>query len=242
MSNDPHAASPQHAAQPLAQRPRFTDGLLAALRADLIFAVLLLVPAGLAPGGTWLWIRGLWFVGLYGVITVAGNVALASLKPEHFQVRQQSVVASKEKRQPWLDAVGAAGLVAFGFAWVVFMPLDVFWLRLLPPPAFWISIAGGVCAVVGVALTPLAVWENRFATPNVQDQSGQGQRVVDTGVYSLIRHPIYAGNLLLAAGAPLWLGSYAAAAIGAGVLLVMTVGRIAIEEAHLRASLPGYDA
>jgi protein-S-isoprenylcysteine O-methyltransferase Ste14 len=241
VSNDPRPASPQ-GAQPIAARSGVAVGLLAALRADLTFAALLLVPAGLAPGGTWLWVRGLWFVGVFGAVSVAGNMALARLRPAHFQVRQQGVVAPKDKRQPWLDAVGAAGLVAFGLAWLVFLPLDVFWLRLLPAPAFWVSFVGGVGATVGMALTPLAVWENRFATPNVQDQSGQGQRVVDTGVYSLIRHPIYAGNLLLAAGAPLWLGSYAGAALGAGVLLVMTVGRIAIEEAQLRASLPGYDA
>ena len=63
--------------------------------------------------------------------------------------------------------------------------------------------------------------------------------MVDTGVYRLIRHPIYAGNLLICGGMALWLGSYAALA-GVSVLLVATVGRIVIEEAHLRANLPGY--
>jgi protein-S-isoprenylcysteine O-methyltransferase Ste14 len=219
---------------------RVQAALMPALRGQLTVAGLLLIPAGLMPGGTWIWSRGLELVGLFTLVTAAGNVALACLRPEHFQVRRQSVVASKEKRQPLLDAVGSAGLLAFGAAWLVFIPIDVFGLRLLPAPSALISAVGGVCAVIGAALTPLAVWENRFATPNVQDQSRQGQHVVDTGVYSLIRHPIYAGNLLLAGGAPLWLGSYAAAAVGAGVLLVMTVGRIVIEEAHLRANVPGY--
>src|SRR5580698_7966233 len=101
MSNDPRPASPQ-GAQPIAARSGVAVGLLAALRADLTFAALLLVPAGLAPGGT-----GLWFVGVFGAVSVAGNMALAGLRPAHFQVRQQGVVASKDKRQPWLDAVGA---------------------------------------------------------------------------------------------------------------------------------------
>ncbi|HEY2709566.1 MAG TPA: isoprenylcysteine carboxylmethyltransferase family protein [Caulobacteraceae bacterium] len=219
---------------------RIQAALAPALRGPLTVAVLLLIPAGLIPGGTWLWSRGLELVGAFALVTTVGNVALACLRPEHFQVRQQSVVASKEKRQPLLDAVGSVGLLAFGAAWLVFIPTDVFALRLLPQPSELISVIGGICAVVGAALTPLAVWENRFATPNVQDQGGQGQRVVDTGIYGLIRHPIYAGNLLLAGGAPLWLGSYAAAAIGGAVLLAMTVGRIVIEEAHLRANVPGY--
>jgi protein-S-isoprenylcysteine O-methyltransferase Ste14 len=76
----------------------------------------------------------------------------------------------------------------------------------------------------------------------VQDQTSQGQAIVQTGVYRWVRHPIYLGNLLLAGGAPLWLGSSAGALIGIAVLLVMTVGRIAIEERDLRARLPAYEA
>jgi len=74
----------------------------------------------------------------------------------------------------------------------------------------------------------------------VQDQTSQGQAIVETGVYRLVRHPIYLGNLLLSGGAPLWLGSYAGALIGVAVLSVMTVGRIVIEERDLRARLPAY--
>jgi len=222
-------------------RPKpIVDGLLAALQGHLIVATLLLVPAGLVPGGTWLWPKGVGFVGVSGAIAAAGNVLLASLRPAHFAARQQSVVAPKGRRQPLLDAVGSVGLLMFGGAWLVFLPLDVFHLRLLPEPDAPVSIAGGLSVIVGAALYPLAAWENRFATPNVQDQSGQGQRVIDTGIYGVIRHPIYAANFLVAGGAALWLGSYAAAVIGLGVLAVMTVGRIIIEEAHLRANLPGY--
>ena len=202
-------------------------------------AILLLVPAGLLPGGTWLWPRGIAFVAVSGAIQLAGNSALAIWRPAHLRVRQQSVVAPKDRRQPWIDAVGSAALLVFAAAWLAFVPLDVFRLRLLPPPGPLAASVGGLAAIVGAALTPLAVWENRFATPNVQDQTGQSQRVIDTGVYSVIRHPIYAGNLLLFSGATLWLGSYAALG-GVSVLLVATVGRIVIEEAHLRANLPGY--
>ena len=127
----------------------------------------------------------------------------------------------------------------FALAWLAFIPLDVFALRLMPEPPDGLRWAAAICVVVGAALTPVAVWENRFATPNVQDQGAAGQHVVDTGVYALIRHPIYAGNLLLFGGVAIWLGSWAALA-GAGVLLVATVGRILIEEAHLRANVSGY--
>jgi protein-S-isoprenylcysteine O-methyltransferase Ste14 len=235
--------APVAPAQPTSPSPKaigVVDGVLAALRGSLMIGIPLLVPAGLVPAGTWLWLHGLSFVGVHGAISLAGNVALVSRRPDHFRVRQQGVVASRDRQQPLIDAVGAAMLVGFGVAWLIFIPIDVFHLHLLPAPSQSVSIVGGLCAVAGATLGALAVWENRFATPNVQDQTAQGQRVVDTGVYGLIRHPIYAGNLLLFGGATLWLGS-TAAFLGVGVLLAATIGRIVVEEAHLRANVPGYE-
>jgi protein-S-isoprenylcysteine O-methyltransferase Ste14 len=217
------------------------EAIRSALVGQVISAALLLVPAGLVPGGTWLWFRGLAFAGVFAAIAIAGNLVLAIWRPAHFRVRQQSVVAPRGKRQPLLDAVGSVGLIAFGMGWLTFIALDVFRLHLLPTPSLWVSVAGALAAILGAALTPIAVWENRFATPNVQDQTSQGQVIVETGVYRLIRHPIYLGNLLLSGGAPLLLGSYAGALTGVGVVLAMTVGRIVIEERDLRARLPAYE-
>ena len=219
-----------------------TRPIWAATRAGLmgvpILGALLLIPAGLVPGGTWLWPRGLAFVAAYVVVNTVGNLVLAIWRPAHFQVRQQSVVAAREKRQPLIDAVGSVALLAFGAAWLVSIPVDVFRLHLLPAPSWWVSLAGGGISLLGVALTPLAVWENRFTTPNVQDNQS-GQTIVSSGVYRLVRHPIYLGNLLMAGGAALWLGSYAGL-WGFAVLLVFTIGRIVIEETHLRANFPQY--
>ena len=218
---------------------RILDGLSAGLAAVLPIAALLLVPAGVTPSGTWFWPHGLWFVGVHGGISVAASTALAVFRPANLKVRQQGVVATRDKKQPLIDAVGSAVSVAYWFAWLAFIPVDVFYLRLLPRPALAVSIAGGAFAMLGLVLTQVAIWENPFAAPNVQDQTGRGQKVVDTGVYGIVRHPIYSGNLLLFAGGSLWLGSYAAF-IGVGVFLAVTVGRILVEEAHLRANLPGY--
>lgn len=214
--------------------------VLAALRDAGLCAVLLLAPAALL--GAWPWPAGLAFLAVYGVTQLTGNLALAIWRPAHFLVRQQGVVAGKDHGQPRMDAVGSAMLVAFAVAWFAFIPLDVFRLHLLPAPATWLRWAGALVAALGVATTMLAVWENRFATPNVQDQSAGGQRVVETGVYRLVRHPIYLGYALLIGGEALWLGSLAAALIGVGVYLAATCWRIMIEERDLRARLPAYDA
>jgi protein-S-isoprenylcysteine O-methyltransferase Ste14 len=218
---------------------RIGEGLRAGVMMVAPIAALLVMPAGLLPDGTWLWSRALWFVGVYGAICVGSNMALAVMRPAQFRVRQQGVVAGKGRKQPLIDAVGSSILVAYALAWVGFIPLDVFRLHLLPAPGPLASAIAGVCVVVGAALTPLAVWQNEFATPHLDDQADRGQRVVDTGIYGVIRHPIYAGNLLLFGGMAVWLGSWAAFA-GVGVYLLATVGRIIIEEGQLRASLPGY--
>ena len=220
--------------------PPIGEAVRAALQDAGLSAVLLLAPAALL--GAWRWPAGLAFVVAYFGVKLAGNLALAIWRPAHFRVRQQSVVAARDQRQPRVDAIGSAILVGFALAWMAFIPLDVFRLHLLPAPAAWLTWAGALAAALGVAVTTLAIWENRFATPNVQDQTAAGQQVVDTGVYGLVRHPIYLGYALLIGGEALWLGSVAAALVGAGVYLASTCWRIMIEERDLRARLPGYTA
>ena len=225
-------------------RPELRAAIVAAAGASLRdaggAAALLLAPAALL--GRWPWPPALAFVAGLSALELIGNLALAIWRPAHFAVRQQGVVAAKQKKQPRADAIGAAVLLCFAVAWFAFIPLDALRLHILPAPAPWIAWCGAIAAALGIALTKLAVWENRFATPNVQDQTADGQRVIDTGVYAVIRHPIYLGYALLIGGGALWLGSTAAALIGVGCYLAATFARIVIEERDLNARLPAYAA
>jgi len=216
------------------------NAALAALRSTAVTALLLLVPA--AALGVLVWPAALALVGVSAAVQLASNIALAIWRPAHFRVRQQGVVAAKDRGQPLADAIGSAILVGFAVAWMAFIPLDLFRLHVLPAPVAWLAWAGGAVALLGSTVTTLAVWENRFATPNVQDQTGRGQQVVETGVYGLVRHPIYLGYFLTIGGEALWLGSVAAALIGMGVYLASTCWRITIEERDLRVRLPVYEA
>lgn len=123
--------------------------------------------------------------------------------------------------------------------WFAFIPADVFWLKLLPPPGPALVALGAVATVVGAGMAMLAVAQNRFAAPTVQDQLGEGQQVIQHGLYGVIRHPLYAGNLLAFAGAALWLGS-TAALFGVMGMFGFTLARMHVEETWLRANLPGY--
>jgi protein-S-isoprenylcysteine O-methyltransferase Ste14 len=215
--------------------------MLQALRRALtqvaVVAVLMLLPAGLLPGGTWFWPQALWLIAVLAMISIAANVALAVWRPASFEVRKGGPVAAKENKQPWIDAVSQVGYLVFLAAWVALIPVDVFVLHIFPSPPPAVAAVGLVMAAVGPTISHLAVWQNQYASPTIQEQAGQ--KVVDTGIYGLIRHPLYAGNLLMFAGVALWLGSLAAL-LATTVHLAATLWRIGIEEGYLRENLPSY--
>ena len=112
------------------------------------------------------------------------------------------------------------------------MPLDVVCLKLLLPLPRWSGPVGGMLA---------ATSENEFAAPTVLDQSDKGQRVVDTGPYGFVRHPMYAGVLLLIpVVVALALGSLAGVFAGVAGMAVFLPIRIAVEDGFLNKAPPGY--
>lgn len=216
---------------------RVLRALRSALSFLVIVAALLLVPAGVLPGGTWLWVPALVFLGLLSTLVIGAQVAMAIFRPASFEVRQGGFVADKSKRQPLIDALGLFAYAALLAGWLAFIPLDVFVLHVRPAPAAWVSGLGLATALAGNAVAYAAIWQNRFAAPTIHDQAGQ--QVIDSGIYALIRHPLYAGNLMLFAGGALWLGS-TAAAVATVAQLAATLWRIRMEEAYLRRTLPAY--
>jgi protein-S-isoprenylcysteine O-methyltransferase Ste14 len=215
-------------------------GLVAPLPVVAVVAAMLIVTAGVTAGA-WAWPSAWILIGVYGGLGMLGSALMAVLRPASFQVRQGGLRRGAERNQPLIDRLGLWLFLAFALGWLAFIPLDVFRLRLLPPPPGAVSALGLASVVAGVTIIQLAVAQNRFAAPTIHDQSAEGQKVIDSGPYALVRHPFYAGGLLVYLGAALWLGSYAAAIASSG-FLVMTLARIVIEEAWLREHLPDYAA
>ena len=215
-------------------------GLLSPLPVVAVLAAVLLATPGLLAG-VWEWPRAWVFLAAYGGGCALASGLLAVLRPDSFRVRQQGIVARAEKKQPLIDALGVVLFTAFALGWLAFIPLDVFQLKLLPPPPAAVRVAGIVAVMLGVCVSYVAIGQNRFAAPTIHDQSAEQQRVIQTGLYSVVRHPFYAGNLLVYAGAPLWLGSYAGSIASIGFLF-LTLARILIEERYLREHLPDYAA
>jgi len=211
-------------------------GLIGGLLQLALFSAFLIIPAGLVPGGTWYWERALIFIGVYGFVLEATIVVLAVVAPTNLEARLK---APASKTEPLADRIITAIFMVTFLGWLVFIPVDVFYLKLLSKPPFFVSACGGALFLLGHAIVITVIYENEFAVPIVEDQTERGQTLVDTGLYGAVRHPMYLGILPFLAGIALWLQSYASL-IAVSALLIVLIARIFVEEKALRETLPGY--
>jgi protein-S-isoprenylcysteine O-methyltransferase Ste14 len=104
---------------------------------------------------------------------------------------------------------------------------------------FAVSLAGDGMIAAGFLIVFLTFRENTFTSGTIE--IAEGQRVIDSGPYAVVRHPMYAGALVMIAGIPLALGSWWGL-IPAALLVPVLAWRLLREETFLAANLPGYDA
>lgn len=103
---------------------------------------------------------------------------------------------------------------------------------------FWLVIVSNIVILISYYLVFLSYKENAFAGRTVE--IFEGQKVIDTGPYSVIRHPMYAGVIPLFLFIPLALGSFWAITLFIPVCITI-IPRILNEEKVLRKDLPGYN-
>ena len=203
------------------------------LAQTLGFAVLLFVPAG-----TLAWWRAWVFVAVVLVATLAASFGILNANEDLFAERLEPLI--QEGQSPADKIILPALVIAFAGV-LVLAPLDVFRFHLLAKPGPAVSSAGLLLFIAGWWIAYRGMRENAFAAPVVKHQKERSQTVVDSGPYAVVRHPMYAGGLLVLVGMPLWLESFAAALL-ASVPIALLVLRILAEEAFLRCELPGYAA
>ncbi len=104
----------------------------------------------------------------------------------------------------------------------------------------WLEVVGGIALIISAYFIIHSYMDNTYLSPLVRIQKERGQKVVSTGVYSFIRHPLYLGGILSFIGTPLLLGSVYGIIIGV-VVFFLVCGRIFGEEKVLLEELKGYD-
>jgi protein-S-isoprenylcysteine O-methyltransferase Ste14 len=191
-----------------------------------------------ATAGTFRWPRAWVLLAVMIAIRLAGVISAYRVNPALMRDRASLPIHAE---QSWSDRVLVASVIATGFIglWIT-SGLDVFRWHLLPPPPLAVSVGGLLLLAAGWTTNILAVRTNAFAAAVVRVQRERAHVVVRTGVYGVVRHPLYAGSILICVGSALWLGSYASA-LFAVVPISLLVVRIILEERLLRRELAGYN-
>ncbi len=151
------------------------------------------------------------------------------------QLRERGKVAENVK--PWDKAIMGAYTVLL-FSLFVVSGLDAGRFRWAPAPAV-AQIAGWVGAAGAGALVFWVVSVNTYLSRMVRIQDDRGHRVVASGPYRWVRHPMYSGVICLMLCLPLLLGSWWAEVPGA-LIAVLFVVRTALEDRALQQELEGY--
>jgi protein-S-isoprenylcysteine O-methyltransferase Ste14 len=206
--------------------------------AGVVFNVAFYALLLFAPAGTLHW----WRAWVFLAVTVAViALAIFSILPDNsglFSERARGVI---QKGQPLWDRVLVILLVVSYVGQILFIPLDVFRFHLAPKPGAVVSLLGLALYVAGWWIITLAMKVNPFAVPVVRLQEERHQRVIDTGIYAVVRHPMYSGFIPMVVGPALWLESYVAALLAIVPIGVLAV-RSVFEERFLKRELKGYDA
>jgi protein-S-isoprenylcysteine O-methyltransferase Ste14 len=193
----------------------------------LAFGVLLFVPAGtLHYWQAWV------FLGVFTIVSLYSAVYLFRKNPAVVERRMRA--GPKAETRP-VQKVVAAGISILFIAVLVFSALDHRFGWSPVPPA--ISLIGDALVVIGLGIAIFTVIQNNYAAATITVE--ESQTVISTGLYGIVRHPMYMGALIMFAGIPLALDSLWGLAVLVPVVIVFTV-RIADEEKLLNEELTGY--
>lgn len=187
--------------------------------------------------GVWRWTEGWIFSAIFCALCFVTLIYLYFKDPALLKERFGSPI--QEGQKAWDRVVLSLFFLEF-LVWYAIMPLDARRFGWSPAFPWWIKFVGAILLVIASVIVFEALNENTFAAPVVKMQRERGQKVISTGLYGIVRHPMYAGAMLLFIGAPLLLNSVYGLIIGL-VLIVTIAIRSLGEEAMLKQELEGYN-
>lgn len=183
------------------------------------------------PAGTPAYPNGWLFCGLLFVPMLILGIALFLKAPALLEKRLKSRETQSQQKQ----VVGAAALMFVGGFVLAGLDFRFGWTRV----PTWLVSAAALLLLVSYGLYAEVLRENQWLSRTVEVQ--EGQTVVDTGLYGIVRHPMYAVTTLLFLSIPLVLGSWISFVLFL-IYPVLMVRRIRGEEMLLEEELPGYRA
>jgi len=186
------------------------------------------------PAGDIRWARGWLFLLVFLVLTVPSVIYLWRTNPEIFVARSKITRAGTKRWDKVLLVLLMLSFIAL-FSTAAFDSGRFHWSSV----PRWLIVLGYVLLSIGFLLSVWAQSVNKFAELSVRIQTDRGHKVIDTGPYAIVRHPMYLSGLLLCIGIPLALGSFWALIPAAAATLTLIV-RTVLEDRTLQNELAGY--
>lgn len=181
------------------------------------------------PAGTLSWFNGWLFMGILFIPMLIAGIVLMIKNPELLKKR----LNSKERLHEQQLVIKLSGLMFIAGFVSAGLGYRYSWF-MLPK-----GVAAGASLVflVAFALYAEVLRENTYLSRTIEVQ--KGQKVIDTGMYGVVRHPMYSVTILLFLSMPIVLGSIYAFIIFCAYPFIIA-GRIRSEESFLEKELPGY--
>jgi protein-S-isoprenylcysteine O-methyltransferase Ste14 len=203
------------------------QALASAVLGVVFFGVLLFLPAGtLAYWQAWV------FIAVFVVATMVPSLYLAVKDPAALRRRMRAgPMAETRPTQKLVMTMTIATVLAVMIVSAVDHRFG--WSQV--PLA--ITVIGDVLVAAGLSIAQLVVIQNSYAAATITVESDQ--KLVSTGLYGIVRHPMYVGTLIMMVGTPLALDSYWGLVVLVPGVFALAV-RILDEEKMLRAELVGY--
>jgi protein-S-isoprenylcysteine O-methyltransferase Ste14 len=200
--------------------------------AGLLFVVLVMAALLFVPAETLDYWQAWTFLALYFVSSVALTLYLVKKDPKLLARRLRGgPAAEKERTQRIIMSFASLGFIGL----IVVPALDHRFAWSHMPP--YVSLAGDALVMFGWLAIFFVFKENTFTSATIE--LAPNQKVVSTGPYALVRHPMYAGALVMFLGIPIALGSWWGLLVIVAMMPVL-IWRLLDEEKFLARNLPGY--
>lgn len=201
--------------------------------ASAVFGLLFFGVALFWPAGTFHYWQAWVFIAVFMSVTLVSSLYLSIKDPAALQRRMHAGPTAETRL---LQKVIISATIVSVLAVLIISALDHRFGWSQVPTA--VVILGNVLVAVGLLSAQAVVFQNSFAGASIRVEAGQ--QVVSTGLYGVVRHPMYSSTVVMMLGTPLALGSYWA--VLAVILTLPVLGmRITDEENMLRTELDGYD-
>lgn len=183
------------------------------------------------PAGTWNYPGGWLLMGILFVPMFLAGIVMMWKNPDLLRSR----LNAREKQMEQSRVVKLSGLMFLGGFIVAGLDFRFGWLPL--PKA--VSMVGAAAFLIAYGLYGEVLRENTYLSRTIEVQ--ENQKVIDTGLYGIVRHPMYSATVLLFLSMPLVLGSLISLVIFLAYPFLIAQ-RIKHEEAFLEKELAGYRA